>query len=144
MKINCHIDSQISEEHLDLYIRQMTPQISDLLKALNAGESVLWCYDDAQIIPVHYHDIFILKVVNQGIQVITQSQTYTYRDRLSRLNDDLPSDFIKASRSATFNYHHLDHLELQANGLIDAVLTNQQHVQISRRNIKYLKERLGL
>lgn len=49
--------------------------------------------------------------------------------------------FIEASRSAIFNYHHIDHLKLLDNGLIDAV---NQRIQISRRNIKNLKERLGI
>ncbi|MCT6888269.1 MAG: hypothetical protein M3Z87_01210 [Lactobacillus sp.] len=38
----------------------------------------------------------------------------------------------------------MDHLELLNNGLIDVVLTNKHRVQISRRNIKTLKERLGI
>ncbi len=34
--------------------------------------------------------------------------------------------------------------ELLDNGLIDAILTNGSHIQISRRKIKNLKARLGL
>lgn len=34
MKVNCHIDPNIEEEHLDLFVREMNPQISNLLKIL--------------------------------------------------------------------------------------------------------------
>lgn len=32
MKVNCHIDPNIEEEHLDLFVREMNPQINNLLK----------------------------------------------------------------------------------------------------------------
>ena len=34
MKVNCQIDPNIEEEHLDLFVREMNPQISNLLKIL--------------------------------------------------------------------------------------------------------------
>ncbi len=34
LKVNCHIDPNIEEEHLDLFVREMNPQISNLLKIL--------------------------------------------------------------------------------------------------------------
>ena len=108
MKVNCHIDPNIEEEHLDLFVREMNPQISNLLKSFTSTEPVLWCYDADQI------------------------------------KSNLPNDFIEASCSTIFNYHYLDHLELLDNGLIDAILTNGSHIQISRRKIKNLKARLGL
>ncbi len=56
----------------------------------------------------------------------------------------LNNDFIEASRSAYFNFKHIDHLVLLNDGAIDVVLTNQERIAISRRKIKNLKERLGL
>lgn len=52
--------------------------------------------------------------------------------------------FIMASRSAIINYRKLDHLKMLENGNIDAILENKIDVQISRRKIKNLKEKLGL
>ena len=49
MKVNCHIDPNIEEEHLDLFVREMNPQISNLLKSFTSTEPVLWCYDADQI-----------------------------------------------------------------------------------------------
>lgn len=45
MKVNCHIDPNIEEEHLDLFVREMNPQINNLLKSFTSTEPVLWCYD---------------------------------------------------------------------------------------------------
>lgn len=144
MKVNCHIDPNIEEEHLELFVREMNPEISNLLKGFTNTESVLRCYDRDQIIPIKFPDIFELTVAKTGTKILTKDHTYFYRKRLSHFKSDLPNDFIEASGSTIFNYHYLDHLELLDNGLIDAILTNGSHIQISRRKIKNLKARLGL
>ncbi|EFQ43532.1 hypothetical protein HMPREF0509_00317 [Lactobacillus crispatus SJ-3C-US] len=74
----------------------------------------------------------------------TEQDTYLYKGRLYQVQKVLPSDFVTVSRSALLNYHQLDHLQILSNGNIDAILNNELHVQISRRRIKELKERLGL
>ncbi|MFR0607338.1 LytTR family DNA-binding domain-containing protein [Limosilactobacillus balticus] len=141
MKVNCHIDPNIEEEHLEFFVREMNPEISNLLKGFTNNESVLWCYDRDQIIPIKFPDIFELTVAKTGTKILTKDHTYFYRERLSHFKSDLPNDFIEASGSTVFNYHYL---ELLDNGLIDAILTNGSHIQISRRKIKNLKARLGL
>ncbi|MCZ3675069.1 LytTR family transcriptional regulator DNA-binding domain-containing protein, partial [Lactobacillus crispatus] len=42
------------------------------------------------------------------------------------------------------DYQKIDHLEVMDGGNIDVIMKNQMRVQISRRKIKDLKERLGL
>nr|WP_225395476.1 LytTR family DNA-binding domain-containing protein [Limosilactobacillus reuteri] len=91
-----------------------------------------------------FPDIFELTVAKTGTKILIKDHTYFYRERLSHFKSDLPNDFIEASGSTVFNYHYLDHLELLDNGLIDVILTNGSHIQISRRKIKNLKARLGL
>ena len=144
MKINCHVDPNTSEEHGELWIKKMTPAINELLQKLAQSENSLWCHYQSQIYPINFEDIYSLEVANRDINVYTERRQLTYNDRLSNLKTNLPNYFIEASRSAIFNYQHIDHLELLNNGLIDVVLTNKHRVQISRRNIKNLKERLGI
>ena len=81
---------------------------------------------------------------NEKTQIYTQSDKYIFKERLYQIEKNLPSDFIMASRSAIINYRKLDHLKMLENGNIDAILENKIDVQISRRKIKNLKEKLGL
>ncbi|WP_390892220.1 LytTR family DNA-binding domain-containing protein [Levilactobacillus namurensis] len=63
---------------------------------------------------------------------------------MAHVIDQLPGEFIEASRGTVINYQKIDHLELLGNGKIDVLMTNQQRVQMSRRKIKNLKEKLGI
>lgn len=144
MKINCHIDPNLDEEHGELWIKEMTPKINDFLQVMSSSDDVLWCRYQAQIIPVKYQDIYSLEVASRETNIYTENQQLSYHDRLSNMKVNLPNYFIEASRSAIFNFNYIDHLELLDNGQIDVVLTNNNRIQISRRNIRNLKERLGI
>ncbi len=144
MKINCHIDPNLKEEHAELWLRKMTPKINNLLQELSTHNETLWCYEENNIVPVKYQDVYALKVDQRNVAVITKEHIFFYNDRLSNLKNSLPNYFLAASRSTIFNYHFIDHLELVNNGLIDVILTNKCHIQISRRNVRKLKERLGI
>ncbi|WP_267202701.1 DUF3021 family protein [Limosilactobacillus kribbianus] len=104
MKINFHIDPELKTEHIDLWLHKITPEIDRLIQQIGAANQTLWCHVDAQIIPVSYQDIFCLEAADRGINVFTADQQLFYHDRLSRLKEELPNDFITASRSAIFNF----------------------------------------
>ncbi|MGY5247755.1 LytTR family DNA-binding domain-containing protein [Lactiplantibacillus plantarum] len=144
MKINCHVDASLDEEHGDLWIRKMTPELNNLLNYLTSTGQVLWCCKNNDLKPINYQDIFAIQTSGQKLDVSTINDHYTYRKRLSVLKDELSEDFIEASQSAIFNFRHIDHLELQDNGTIDVILKNQQRIPIARRKIKNLKKRLGI
>ena len=84
MKVNCHIDPNIEEEHLELFVREMNPEISNILKGFTNTESVLWCYDRDQIIPIKFPDIFELTVAKTGTKILTKDHTYFYREQIGR------------------------------------------------------------
>lgn len=144
MKINCHVDPNLQEEHAEVWLRKITPKVNELLQELSVQDKTLWCYGKNTIIPVKFQDIYALKVAQRNVDVITKENVLFYNDHLAHLKASLPEYFLEASRSTIFNYHDIDHLALMNNGLIDAILTNKYHVQISRRNMKKLKERLGI
>lgn len=144
MKINLHVDASISEEHAEIWVKQMKPNLESMLQYLNNNNQVLWCYYDDQLKPISLNDIFIIQTDDRKLDISTQNRHYSCRKPLKEVKAILNNDFIEASRSAYFNFKHIDHLVLLNDGAIDVVLTNQERIAISRRKIKNLKERLGL
>ena len=74
MKINCHVDPSISEEHGELWIKKMTPAINELLQKLTKSENSLWCHYQSQIYPINFEDIYSLEVANRDIKIYTEKQ----------------------------------------------------------------------
>ncbi|WP_288646895.1 LytTR family DNA-binding domain-containing protein [uncultured Lactobacillus sp.] len=144
MKIKFNIDENLSEEKAEFWLRKMTDKISQIANELTDKKEFIWCFRRGDAYPVKFNEIYLIQVENEKTYVYTEQETYLYKGRLYQVQKVLPSDFVTASRSAVLNYHQLDHLQILSDGNIDAVLKNKMHVQISRRKIKELKERLGL
>lgn len=74
----------------------------------------------------------------------TAKQTYQVKKKLYELEEFLPRNFVKISRSEFVNLDYLDHLEVAANATVILKLTNGQEAFVARRCIKNLKARLGI
>ena len=144
MKINFHIDPNFKDEHADFWLREMTDHISNVTSQLNQEQDILWCYQEKEIKPINYKTILVLQTVGNQIEVRTADSVYYCKARITQLIEQLPSQFIESARGTIINYKRIDHLELLDNGKIDVIMTNKERVQISRRKIKNLKEKLGI
>lgn len=100
------------------------------------------CYLRGDAFPVKISDIYLVQVENEKTYVYTRETQFLYKGRLYQVQKLLSTNFVIISRSAVINYHKLDHLQILNNGNIDAILENKIRVQVSRRRVKDLKERL--
>lgn len=144
MKVKFNIDDSYQEEKAEFWLREMTAKFNQLGKELTANQDMIWCYSEKDIVPVNFQDIFLAQVENEKTFIYTSDHRYQYKGRLYQMRQLLPHEFLTASRSAMINYRKIDHLEIVNNGNIDAILKNKMRVQIARRRIKDLKERLDL
>lgn len=144
MKVKFNIDENYQEEKAEFWLKKMTEKFSQLGKELSANQDMIWCYSENDIVPVNFKDIFLVQVEDEKTIIYTLDHHYQYKGRLYQVEQILPHEFLTASRSAMINYRKIDHLEIGNNGNIDAILKNKMRVQIARRRIKDLKERLGL
>lgn len=144
MKVKFNIDENYQEEKAEFWLKEMTAKFSQLGKELTANQDMIWCYSENDIVPVNFQDIFLAQVEAEKTIIYTKDHHYQYKGRLYQVEQLLPHEFLIASRSAMINYRKIDHLEIVNGGNIDAILKNHIRVQIARRRIKDLKERLGL
>ncbi|WP_297817454.1 LytTR family DNA-binding domain-containing protein [uncultured Lactobacillus sp.] len=144
MEIKFNIDENFEKEKVEFWIRRMTDKVKRAARDLQVEQNFIWGYQENEAYRVEYRQIYSIQVENEKTYICTKDSNYQFKGRLYQVKTNLPSDFIEASRSAIINYHFIDHLEIIRNGNIDAVMKNGLRVQIARRKIKNLKERLGL
>lgn len=100
---------------------------------------------DDQYFILHTEDILYLEV-NQGLLTITTSKgNYQCRQSLSSLADKLNrQDFIRISKYAMVRIQAIERLEMAFSGNMYAYLRTGQRVNVSRRFVNQLKDRLGI
>ncbi|WP_232815501.1 LytTR family DNA-binding domain-containing protein [Lactobacillus crispatus] len=144
MKVKFNIDNQLAGESAEFWLKKMTNKFSQLGKELSGEQDTIWCSYDDEIIPVKFENIYLIQVEQEQTLIYDKTQSYRYKGQSYQVKNILPHNFLIASRSAIINYQKIDHLEVMDGGNIDVIMKNQMRVQISRRKIKDLKERLGL
>lgn len=144
MEIKFNIDQNLSKEKAEFWLKKMTTKVKRAVSDLQTEQEFLWGYQEREAYPIEFSQIYLIQVENEKTYIRTENGNYQLKGRLYQVKNGLSSDFIEASRSAIINYRFIDHLEIVSNGNIDAVMKNGLRVQISRRKIKNLKERLGL
>lgn len=144
MEIKFNIDKDLQKEKAEFWLKKMTDKIRRITQELQSDPQILWGYRKETAYAIEVSKIYLIQVENEKTIIYTQDKTYLFKGRLYQASINLPTDFIEASRSAILNYRFIDHLEIISNGNIDALMKNGLRVQIARRKIKKIKERLGL
>lgn len=144
MKVEFNIDPNLPEEKAEFWLRKMTSKIKLITKELTSKQDFLWGYQDGDAHAIKFSEIFVIQVEDEKTMICTEEDAYVFRGRLYQVEKLLPSNFVTISRSSIVNYRFIDHLEIISSGNVDAILENGLRIQVARRRIKNLKERLGL
>lgn len=129
--------------------QEKTKEVQDLLDYLSSYDR-----EDVTVLPIKTNDrIEMLKVEDliyvdvEGSYLILEAckGRFLTNDRLYKFADRLNNpDFIQVSKHALLNINHLEALEASFSGNMLAILTGQRKLDVSRRYLKYLEQRLGL
>lgn len=129
--------------------QEKTKEVQDLLDYLSSYDR-----EDVTVLPIKTDDrIEMLKVEDliyvdvEGSYLILEAckGRFLTNDRLYKFAERLNNpDFVQVSKHALLNINHLEALEASFSGNMLAILTGQRKLDVSRRYLKYLEQRLGL
>lgn len=129
--------------------QEKTKEVQDLLDYLSSYDR-----EDVTVLPIKTNDrIEMLKVEDliyvdvEGSYLILEAckGRFLTNDRLYKFAERLNNpDFVQVSKHALLNINHLEALEASFSGNMLAILTGQRKLDVSRRYLKYLEQRLGL
>lgn len=143
MKTRFEIDPNLPEEWAEFHIHKMTERLQRVVQDLGTTTQ-LWGYIDNIIKPLELNEVYLIESLQSKVYAKTAKQTYQVKKKLYELEEFLPRNFVKISRSEFVNLDYLDHLEVAANATVILKLTNGQEAFVARRCIKNLKARLGI
>jgi DNA-binding LytR/AlgR family response regulator len=143
MKCTVIIDPE-REEEIRIYAHKRTPLI-DEIEQLAANEFSLIGYDqDRAAIPLKPADVCCFAVQNSKVVAITDTAVYTMRARLYQIEENLPDSFVKINQSCIANIRKIQRFDATFGGALRVTFQNGYEDYVSRRQVKHVKERLGI
>lgn len=143
MKCTILIDQSHKEEVL-VYAHKPSP-LADAIKELCENNALEWIgYQEKDAFRLDLNEIYCFISENNKVYALYESQKFQMKQRLYELQEHLPHNFVKINQSCIANFKKVKRFHAAISGSLNVVFDNGYSDYISRRQLKAVKERLGL
>ena len=144
MKCFTFIDKN-EEEKVIIYSKERTSLVEQIEKLVSSsGVSLTGTYEDTSIL-INPMDVSCFVVEGGKIYALINEKKYQLKERLYQLEDmSFNEYFVKLNQSCLANIKQIKEFKASIGGSVMVVFQNGYKDYISRRELKNVKERIGL
>ena len=147
MKLKCEIiNDSDHEEGVFIYAPKgdvNAEKIREFVESLSEQKLVGYSERGARVLVPS--EIYCFIVEDGKVYAISKSEKYQIKDRLYKIEEMLEGcDFVKLNQSCVANIKMIESFDASIGGALMVTLKNGYRDYVSRRQIKSVKERLGL
>lgn len=143
MKCTVIVDSTREEEIL-IYVHKKTAIINEIERMATGEESGLIGFFREEIVRFDVKDVYCFTVDNCKLYAVCKNERYLLKTRLCNVEQTLDKNFIKINQSSIANINKIQKFDASISGTLKVIFKNGYTDYVSRRNIKNVKERLGI
>ncbi len=132
------------EEKVVIYAKEKSSLIEDIKKLAEQNLTSLLGYKNSEIIKLNLVDICCIAVINNKIYAICDNERYLIKERLYSIEEKLPQNFVKINQSCLANIKKMDRFDTSISGTLKIRFKNGYVDYVSRRQLKLIKERIGI
>ena len=145
MDIFIHKPKDNENEKIDIFVRNLTPEILAWIAHANNFQKSIIGYDDEKIHQLSQQNIYYFESVDNIVFAYCKSQVFKCREKLYELENNLQNThFLRVSKSVILNLQKIEYLTPAYNGRFEASLQNGEKIIISRQYTPMLKEKLKM
>ncbi len=143
MKFRLIIDKNHDEE-VTVYAHAKTPLTDKIEQLVSENNFELIGYTDKEAVRLNINEICRFFVENNKVFAETAKEKYRLKLRLWQLEEKLPAGFVKINQSCLANIGMIERFDASLTGSLLVKFKNGNTDYVSRRQLKTVKERLGL
>ncbi len=146
MKVKIQYVNSPEEECAVLQIYQNHPEIvklQEIIEKETYKTIILSCFLGEEKYSISCEHILFIETIQEKSFVHTGSKIYESKKRLYELEEILPEQFSRISKSTIMNLKQVEHYSPLANGLMKAVFYNGEETYISRKYLRLLRTKIG-
>lgn len=146
MKVEIQYVNSPEDECAILQVCYNHPGISNLQEIIEKAtyqSIVIPCFLGEKIYSISCEHILYFETVHEKLFVHTGNKIYEAKKRLYELEEILPQQFVRISKSAIMNLKLVEHYSPSASGLMKVTFCNGEETYISRKYLKFLRSKIG-
>lgn len=132
------------EEEVIIYAKEKSELVDEITKLASQEELRLIGYKDKDTVRLDLNDVFFFTVEDNKVFAVTENEKLSLRLRLYQIEEKLSSSFVKINQSCIANIKKIERFSASFSGSLQVRFKNGHIDYVSRRQLKNVKERLGL
>lgn len=142
MKFSLFIDRN-REEEVIVYAHERS-ELVESVERLVSEETQLTGYSGKTAVRLYLNDVYCFTVESNKVYAVTETEKFEMKQRLYQLEKIADKAFVKINQSCIANIGKIDRFDASVSGTMRVNFKNGYTDYVSRRQLKSVKERLGL
>ena len=143
MKLKIIIDKE-KDEQIIIYAHEKTPLIESIEQLVENNSPRLTGYSEKGAVLLSHDDVYCFISESGKTYALTEKEKLVIKSRLYIIESTLDRSFVRLNQSCIANINKINCFETGFSGSLTAVFKNGYRDYVSRRQIKVVKERLGI
>lgn len=143
MKCEIIIDPSC-HERVVIYAKEKSSLVQEIKQLVQEHEKELLGYTDDEIVKLNPADICYISVIGGKVYATMGKKKYLLKERLYLLEEKLPESFVKINQSCLANIKKTERFDTSISGTLKIRFKNGDTDYVSRRQLRAVKERLGI
>jgi DNA-binding LytR/AlgR family response regulator len=142
MKFQTFIDKD-QEERVLIYAHERNDTVESIERLLSESDELTgYCdHESTRLIP---GEVFYFTMEGGKLYAVTANRKWLLKCRLYKIEEQLPDIFVKINQSTVANITKVERFEVSIGGSLTVHFKNGYRDYVSRRNLKKIKERMGI
>lgn len=142
--MKCKVITNSDVEEVVIYTKEYNNTIKEIEEYILNKDIELLGFIDKRVTKLNLSDIYCFIVEDNKVYGITKNEKYLIKQRIYVLEEMYNNMFIKINQSCLINIDKIKRFDASLSGFLLVTLKNGYSDYVSRRNLKNVKERLGL
>lgn len=146
MKYTLHIDKE-REEEIIIHAHEKSPLVNEIERLINTekvGTPPIVGYIGNDIIEIDPREVYCFFIEGKKLFASLKRGDALIKKRLYEIEDRLSVDFVKINQSTLANMKLIDRFSVSIGASLTVHFKNGRKDYVSRRQMKVVKERLGI
>ena len=146
VKIKLDISPQYQDKEIVIRANQKDEEVAEILHSLQEIETKLHSingYLDDTVYSLPISEILFFETNDRNVYAHTKDNAFLIHSRLYELEENLPDNFLRISKSAILNVDEIKSLTQSVMGNLIQFRDSYKQIYVSRRFLKKLKMKLN-
>ena len=142
MKFRLFIDCD-REEEVVVYAHEKSRLVSSIEKLVSDNAELIG-YNGKTAVKINLSEVYCFVTERNKVYAVTEKERLQMKLRLYQLEEIADENFVKINQSCIANIRTIERFDASVSGTMRVVFKNGYTDYVSRRQMKTVKERLGL